>query len=140
MKNLWLPGLLTQFSLFHISIQNNLLQTISLLVDIVWRLLMCHFNPYNMLSANMWKSNMTRGTLLLICGVWSHMIRKLKATLKGGVLLLEMCLYVTWSSRISQKSVVTCYWFQKFYFVSYANANVKTRHLSQVLEWWYKYT
>ncbi len=25
--------------------------------------------------------------------------------------------YVTWSSRIDRKSVMTCYWFQKFYFI-----------------------
>ena len=31
--------------------------------------------------------------------------------------------YEAWSSKISQKLVVICYWFQKFYFISYVYIN-----------------
>ena len=47
--------------------------------------------------------------------------------------------YVWRSSRMSRKSMATCFWFQKFfYFLSiYVNDNVKTRHMSQGLDWWF---
>ena len=47
-------------------------------------------------------------------------------------------IYVTWSSRMSRKSVATCYWFQKFYFLStYVKVNVKKKSRSLWFRWFF---
>ena len=41
--------------------------------------------------------------------------------------------YVTWSCRISRKSVTTCHWFQKFNFISmFPSSPVEFKHTLQV--------
>ena len=69
-------------------------------------------------------------TNYLILPLWKTIIgNKLRANYRT-----EITTCVIWSSRMSRKSVMTCYWFQKFYIIGFISVTLFKSKLMSMLK------